>query len=279
MRPLAGDDDARATLHRSGPSRGGAGVTAALHFTASSSANARAALAELVARYGNLDPSEATAVVALGGDGFVLGTIHQGLGGNLPIFGMNRGSVGFLMNDYSPDRLPERVAAAIPTRLRPLRMIASSADGQSRSALAVNEVSLMRQTGQAAKIRITVDDVERITELICDGVLVATAAGSTAYNLSAHGPIIPIGSPLLALTPVSAFRPRRWRGALIPVESRIHFEVLEPHKRPVSSVADAAEVRDVREVVVTEDSDHEFTLLFDSRGDLRERMLREQFEH
>lgn len=271
--------DPRATTHLIGPARRVAGIAAALHFTASGSPNARAAFDQLVAMYGNLDPSEATAVVALGGDGFVLETIHRGLGGNLPIFGMNRGSVGFLMNDYSPDRLPERVAAAISTRLRPLRMIACSADGRSWTALAVNEVSLMRQTGQAAKIRITVDAVERIPELICDGVLVATAAGSTAYNLSAHGPIIPIGSPLLALTPVSAFRPRRWRGALIPTESRLHFEILEPRKRPVSSVADAFEVPDVAEVVVTEDTEHEFTLLFDSRGDLRERMLREQFEH
>lgn len=183
------------------------------------------------------------------------------------------------MNDYDPDRLPERVATAISTSLRPLQMIACTAGGLTHEALAVNEVSLLRETRQAAKVRITVDDVERLPELICDGVLVSTPAGSTAYNLSAHGPIIPIGSRLLALTPVSAFRPRRWRGALIPTESRLHFEVLEPTKRPVSGVADAREVRDVREVVVTEDSEHEFSLLFDSRGDLRERMLREQFEH
>jgi len=208
----------------------------------------------------------------------VLETIHRHLGSGLPIFGMNRGSVGFLMNDYAPERLPERVATAISTSLRPLHMVARTADGQIHEALAVNEVSLLRETRQAAKVRIRVDDVERLQELICDGVLVSTPAGSTAYNLSAHGPIIPIGSRLLALTPVSAFRPRRWRGALIPTESRIHLEVLEPAKRPVSAVADATEVRDVREVVVTEDDQHEFALLFDSHGDLRERMLREQFE-
>lgn len=279
MRPTSPGpgEDPRATTRLAGPVS--VGWLAALHLTASSSPNAQAALEELVARYGNVDRSAATAIVALGGDGFVLETIHQHLGDGLPIFGMNRGSVGFLMNEYSVERLPERVAAAIATPLRPLHMLACTADGRASTALAVNEVSLLRETRQAAKIRITVDEVPRLAELICDGVLVATPAGSTAYNLSAHGPIIPIGSSLLALTPVSAFRPRRWRGALIPTGSRIHFEVLEPRKRPVSAVADATEVRDVREVVVTEDSEHECTLLFDSHGDLRERMLREQFDH
>ena len=247
-------------------------------FLAASTEHALAAQARLVALHGDADPETADFIVALGGDGLMLETQHRLLGRNRPIYGMNCGSVGFLMNAYREDDLPARLAAAQAATLHPLRMHAFvGKDDQPVQALAINEVSLLRETRQAAKIRIVVDGKERLAELICDGVLVSTPAGSTAYNLSAHGPIIPLGANLLALTPISAFRPRRWRGALLPAEARVVFEVLEPDKRPVAAVADYTEVRDVRRVEVWEDRGVSLTMLFDPDHGLSERILAEQF--
>jgi NAD+ kinase len=245
-----------------------------LHFTAV--AQAQDSLAALRARYGDSGPEQADIVVALGGDGFMLQTLHAFTGLGKPIYGMNRGTVGFLMNEYHQDDLPDRLAAAERAVIHPLRMTAHSEAG-SVDARAFNEVSLLREARQAAKIRILVDGRPRISELICDGVLVATPAGSTAYNLSAHGPILPIGADLLALTPISAFRPRRWRGALLPHRARVRFEVLECGKRPVSAVADDFEVRDVTAVDVVEDRSIAMTLLYDAGHNLDERILAEQF--
>ncbi|MFM2128897.1 MAG: hypothetical protein RL477_443 [Pseudomonadota bacterium] len=238
---------------------------------------AREAFARLVERYGNVDPAKAEVIVALGGDGFMLETLHRFMDRNVPVYGMHRGSIGFLMNNYDEAALPERLARAQKATLRVLAMTVVAADGATTKALAINEVSLLRQSRQAAKIRIKVDGVIRLEELICDGILVATPAGSTAYNLSAHGPIIPIGSNLLALTPISAFRPRRWRGALLPSSAKVDFEILESDKRPVSAVADYTEVRDVKSVEVREDPDHSLMLLFDPEHNLEERIVREQF--
>ena len=246
-------------------------------FTAANSPQAQKALEELAAEYGNFAINDADVIVALGGDGFMLETLHRNFDRNTPVFGMNRGSVGFLMNEYNSSGLRGRLDSAAAVLLRPLQMEASTANGSSRTALAINEVSLLRETGQAAKIRIKVDNVTRIDELICDGVLVSTAAGSTAYNLSAHGPIIPLGAELLALTPISAFRPRRWRGALLPARAVVSFEILEALKRPVSAVADFTEVRDVTNVTVRESQDKTLTLLFDAEHNLEERILSEQF--
>jgi NAD+ kinase len=248
-----------------------------LAFVASDAKAAQDALAELGRRYGNLPPAESDAIVALGGDGFMLDSLHRYMELRRPIFGIHRGSVGFLMNLYRLEGLPERVAKAHEIRLHPLAMTATTMQGDHAKALAINEVSLLRETRQTAKIRIQIDDVVRVEELACDGVLVATPAGSTAYNLSAHGPIIPLGAGLLALTPISAFRPRRWRGALLPHGARVSFEILEPDKRPVSAVADYTEVRDVIQVVVAEDRHQSLTLLFDPEHNLEERVLKEQF--
>jgi NAD+ kinase len=245
-----------------------------LHFTAT--LNADEALAELRARYGDCGPQDADIVVALGGDGFMLQTLHDFVGTDKPIYGMNQGSVGFLMNEYRADDLVTRLAAAETARIHPLRMQAHSADG-TVEALAFNEVSLLRETRQAAKIRIIVDGRPRIAELVCDGVLVSTPAGSTAYNLSAHGPILPIDAALLALTPISAFRPRRWRGAVLSHRARVRFEILESIKRPVSAVADDLEVRDVTAVDVAEDRSIAMTMLYDAGHSLDERILAEQF--
>jgi NAD+ kinase len=245
-----------------------------LHFTAVS--QAQESLAALRARYGDSGPDQADIVVALGGDGFMLQTLHAFTGLGKPIYGMNRGTVGFLMNEYHQDDLPGRLAAAERAVIHPLKMTAHSQAG-SVEARAFNEVSLLRQARQAAKIRILVDGRPRISELICDGVLVATPAGSTAYNLSAHGPILPIGADLLALTPISAFRPRRWRGALLPHRARVRFEVLECSKRPVSAVADDFEVREVTAVDVVEDRSIAMSLLYDAGHNLDERILAEQF--
>lgn len=238
---------------------------------------ARDAAARLVTLYGNANADDADVIVALGGDGFMLETLHRFMDRKVPVYGMHRGSVGFLMNNYEQDALPKRLAEAQKVHLRPLNMAVETVDGKVSRALAINEVSLLRQTRQAAKIRIKVDGVTRLEELICDGVLVATPAGSTAYNLSAHGPIIPIGSNLVALTPISAFRPRRWRGALLPSSAHVTFEILEAEKRPVSAVADYTEVRDVKSVEITEDTAHSLTLLFDAEHNLEERIVREQF--
>ena len=238
---------------------------------------AQAALAALGRRYPSVAPERADVIVALGGDGFMLATLHRYIDRQVPIFGMHRGSLAFLLNDYREEALIERVAAAVKVELRPLRMVAINSAGEVHQALAINEVSLLRQQRQAAKIRVLIDGIERMAELVCDGVLVATPAGSTAYNLSAHGPIVPLGAGLLALTPISAFRPRRWRGALLKHDARVTFEIVEAAKRPVSATADATEVRDVVRVEVSEETGVTLTLLFDPEHNLEERVLREQF--
>jgi len=249
-----------------------------LHFVASDAPEAQAARAALAARYDDSGSRAADVIVALGGDGFMLQTLHGFLGKAKPIYGMNLGSVGFLMNDYREENLPERLAAAERAHVHPLRMHAITASGNAE-ALAFNEVSLLRQTRQAAKLTIVVDGKVRINELICDGILISTPAGSTAYNLSAHGPILPIDAALLALTPISAFRPRRWRGALLSRRARVRFEILEPDKRPVSAVADNTEIRDVTRVDVAEDRSISMTMLFDAGHSLDERILAEQFHY
>ena len=245
-----------------------------LHFTAT--AEAAEALAALRQRHEDAGAAQADVIVALGGDGFMLQTLHAFLKTGKPIYGMNLGSVGFLMNEYHEDALLDRLRVAEQAVVHPLRMTAHTRD-KPVEALAFNEVSLLRETRQAAKIRIMVDDRPRIAELICDGVLVSTPAGSTAYNLSAHGPILPIDAALLALTPISAFRPRRWRGALLPHRARVRFEILESGKRPVSAVADDFEVRDVTAVDVAEDRSIAMTMLYDKGHNLDERILSEQF--
>ena len=247
-----------------------------LHFVASPVPEGQAALSNLRQQYRDVGPDEADIVVALGGDGFMLQTLHAFLERGKPIYGMNLGTVGFLMNEYNEANLTERLAGAEPATVHPLRMRATAAAG-SVDGLAFNEVSLLRQTRQATKLRIVVDGKVRISELICDGVLVATPVGSTAYNLSAHGPILPIDSALLALTPISAFRPRRWRGALLPHRAKVRFEALETEKRPVSAVADGLEVRDVVSVDVAEDRSVGMIMLFDAGRNLDERILTEQF--
>ncbi|MDD9877747.1 MAG: NAD kinase [Magnetovibrio sp.] len=239
---------------------------------------AEAALSRMQARYDTVAPEDADVIVALGGDGFVLHTLHAVMAKATPIYGMNRGSVGFLMNTFDEDGLLERLRAAEAATLHPLRMTAWDTEGTKHQALAINEVSLIRQTRQAAKIRIMVDGVERLDELICDGALVATPAGSTAYNLSAAGPIIPMGSGVLALTPISAFRPRRWRGALLPHRAAVEFHVAEPAFRSVSASADFHEVRDVTRVAVSEDRSVSLPLLFDPEHNLEERIIKEQFQ-
>ncbi len=247
-----------------------------LSFVAATTPAAQEARARLVGRYGDAGEA-AEVVVALGGDGMMLETLHRQLVEGRPVYGMNFGSVGFLMNAYAEDDLPARAAAANPTRLHPLRMCATTADGGIEEALALNEVSLLRQLRQSAKIRITVDGTLRLAELICDGILLATPAGSTAYNLSAHGPIVPLSANLLPLTPISAFRPRRWRGALLPSTAHVLFDVLEADKRPVAAVADQMEVRDVIRVAVHEDRNVGVTVLHDRDHGLSERIIAEQF--
>lgn len=240
---------------------------------------ARAAEERLRATYDFVDPAEADMIVALGGDGFMLQTLHMMLEGHhiLPIFGMNLGTVGFLMNEWRLERLEQRIQAAKPFHVNPLRMHVTTIDGEDLSMPAINEVSLLRETRQTAKIEVTVNDRVALPELVCDGVLVATPAGSTAYNLSAHGPILPLGSGLIALTPISPFRPRRWRGAILPEKTRIRFRVLDPQKRPVSAVADQREVRDVNCVDVSVDRATPLTLLFDPEHTLDDRIAAEQF--
>jgi NAD+ kinase len=251
----------------------------ALTFISSDAPEAAEAARELASLYGNVAASEADAIVALGGDGFMLQTLHTYMDPGKPIYGMNRGSVGFLMNEYHEHGLPARIAAAHAETIRPLRMTATDANGQTVTALAINEVSLLRQSYQAAKIRISVDGQVRLEELICDGVMVATPAGSTAYNLSAQGPILPLDAPLLALTPVSAFRPRRWRGALLPNRVTVRLDILEPEKRPVNAVADHTEVKSVVSVSVEQASDETATILFDQNHSWNERILTEQFRY
>ncbi|HUG86154.1 MAG TPA: NAD kinase [Euzebya sp.] len=248
-----------------------------LAFVASGAPDAQAAHRELSERYGNAPVDGAEVIVALGGDGFMLETMHRYLPLDVPLFGMNRGTVGFLMNRYDVEDVPQRVADGQHQILRPLRMVANCEGGARLEGSAFNEVSMLRQERQAAKLRLTINGRVRMQELICDGVIVATPAGSTAYNLSAHGPIIPIGSPLLALTPLSAFRPRRWRGALLSDTANIKVEVIERWKRPVSAVADHNEARNVIDVEISQDPDRSVTLVFDSEHNLEERILTEQF--
>ena len=238
-------------------------------FLASPADGAQGALAHLVDRYGQVEPADADVICALGGDGFMLQTLHKHGSLGKPVYGMKLGSVGFLMNHYPDDdpragpALLERLAQAEPAVLRPLEMIAATESGASVGSLAYNEVSLLRQT--------------RLDELVCDGVMVATPAGSTAYNFSAHGPILPLGSSVIALTPIAAFRPRRWRGALLKADTEVRFRILDPYKRPVSATADSHEVRDVVEVTIRESRDRTVTLLFDPEHNLEERILSEQF--
>jgi NAD+ kinase len=250
---------------------------AKIGFRAAPGPEAQAALARLSASYQHVPVEEADVIVALGGDGFMLETLHACIDRPVPIYGMNLGTVGFLLNNYEPDRLHENLEKAIAVPLHPLRMRASRRDGGEEYGLGINEVSLFRQTHQAAKLCIAIDGVVRLPELICDGVLVATPAGSTAYNLSAHGPILPTDANLVALTPISAFRPRRWRGALLPSKTRFCFKVIDPDKRPVSAVADSTEIRDVVEVAVWAEPALTLTLLFDPAHNLEERILKEQF--
>jgi NAD+ kinase len=252
-------------------------VTDKLHFVASEAPEAQTMLVKLRQIYGEVEPESASAIVALGGDGLMLQTLHTFVGRNVPIYGMNFGSVGFLMNEFRESDLSQRLAAAEPARVHPLLMRASCPSGV-REALAFNEVSLLRETRQTAKIRVTVDGVVRVEELAADGILIATPVGSTAYNFSAHGPIIPLGAGVLALTPISAFRPRRWRGALLPHAASIQFDILEAEKRPVSAVADYTEVRDVLSVAVRENREVSLTMLFDPEHNLEERVLKEQFQ-
>jgi NAD+ kinase len=251
--------------------------TRSIAFVASDADAAREAVETLTRRYGAVAPDQADVIVALGGDGFMLETLHKSLPRAVPIFGMNRGSIGFLMNEFREIGLMERLDKAMPVVLHPLRMRATRIDGTEEDALAINEVSLLREVRQAAKLRVRVNGVMRLDELICDGILLSTPAGSTAYNLSVYGPIIPLNAGIMALTPISAFRPRRWRGALLPHDATVAIDILEPAKRPVSAVADFTEVRDVLAVEISEARDVNLTLLFDPDQHLEERMLKEQF--
>lgn len=253
-------------------------MTKTIAFAASRADEAQAALKTLRKRYDTVTPEKADVIVALGGDGFMLRTIHKHMDRKVPIYGMNCGTVGFLMNGFSEETLLERIEKSETNDLHPLVMEAETTEGKIETALAVNEVSLLRQTRQAAKIRIDVDDITRMPEMSCDGVLVATPAGSTAYNFSAHGPIIPLGSDVLAVTPISVFRPRRWRGALLPHTVTVTLHILDPKDRKVSAVADHTEVRNVSRVTVRESRDHTIHLLFDPEHNMEERVLKEQFE-
>jgi NAD+ kinase len=248
-----------------------------IHFVASQMQTAGEAVEKMMKRYGQSNLDDADVVVALGGDGFMLRTLHRMIARNLPVFGMKIGNVGFLMNRHSEEDLVERLAEARPVSLNPLRMEVETESGAQTSALAINEISLLRQTNQAAHIRILINDIVKVEELVCDGVLVATAAGSTAYNSSVRGPILPLGTDALALTPISPFRPRRWSGAILPCSARVTFEVLDQYKRSVSATADAYEVRDIIRVDAFEDKSLELKLLFDPDHSLEERILNEQF--
>jgi NAD+ kinase len=248
-----------------------------IHFVASQVKPAGTALAVMQKRYGQHNVSDADIVIALGGDGFMLRTLHRMIGNDIPVFGMKVGNIGFLMNRFEEDGLMQRLAAARAVNLNPLKMDVQTESGTTTSALAINEISLLRQTNQAAHIRILVNDIVKVENLICDGVLLATAAGSTAYNFSVRGPILPLGTDALALTPISPFRPRRWNGAILPSSARVSFEVLDNYKRAVSATADAYEVRDVVRVDAYEDKNTVLKLLFDPAHSLEERILNEQF--
>lgn len=248
-------------------------------FVASASEEAESARRRLSHMYGSSPPDMADVIVALGGDGFMLTALHRFMNSGKPIYGMHRGTVGFLMNEFRLDGLMDRLARANVTRIKPLLMSAVGRDGTVHEARAFNEVSLWRQTYQAAKLRIVIDGRERLAEMVCDGLIVATPPGSTAYNLSAHGPIIPLGAPLLALTPISPFRPRRWRGALVPDHAQIVVDALDTAKRPVGAAADHTEIRDVVRVTVRQDSASESLLMFDREHSWEERILAEQFQY
>lgn len=246
-------------------------------FVSGETAEAEQAVAELKARYDHSSIEDADVIVALGGDGVMLQTLHSTIDRPRPIYGMNFGSIGFLMNEYSLDGLLERLELSEENIIHPLKLKAYNGENQSLRALAINEVSLFRQSHQAAKLKISVDGRERLAELICDGVMVATPAGSTAYNFSAHGPILPVGAQLLALTPISPFRPRRWRGALLKNHAMVEIEALEPLKRPINAVADHHEFKDIRRVEIKEDQSISLRLLFDPGHALDERIINEQF--
>lgn len=250
-----------------------------LAIVSSERAEAKAARKVLIAKYGNHDAAHADAIVALGGDGLMLRTLRRNMTlirRGLPVYGMNKGTIGFLMNEYSEDDLLKRITAAEAATVKPLKMMAKAAGGTIEE-LAFNEVSLYRQSQQAAHIKISVDGKTRLERLIADGVLLATPAGSTAYNLSAHGPVVPLGSHILALTPISAFRPRRWRGALLNADATVEFEVADPDKRPVAASADNMEIRNITHVKIAQDHETSLTLLFDKEHGLGEKILREQF--
>ena len=246
-------------------------------LVAGSTPEAREAYERLQGRYGNVEPKDADVIVALGGDGLMLQTLHKFMNSGKPIYGMQRGTVGFLMNDFSIDNLIERLTAAQITVIHPLVMRARDSAGRMHEHRAINEVSLFRQSAQAAHLRILIDGQERLAQLVADGVLLATPAGSTAYNLSVQGAIIPINAPLLALTPISPFRPRRWRGALLPDKAKVTIEVKDADKRPVAAVADSDEVRSVRSVDIEMDHGMSLDMLFDPGHSLDDRILREQF--
>lgn len=250
---------------------------ARIHFTASRRPDAQSALERLIKRYGQTPLVRAEVVAALGGDGWMLETLRERFVDKLPVYGMHRGTIGFLMNEYVEENLPQRIDSAVRVAVYPLEMRAVCNDGEVHTLHAINEVSLLRQTAQTARLRIIVDGRERLNELAADGILVATPAGSTAYNLSAHGPILPLGANLLALTPISPFRPRRWRGALLPHNAQVELQVIEPERRAVAVSADTQEVRNVANVEVREDRSLALTLLFDEGHALDERILQEQF--
>jgi len=248
-------------------------------FVAAKTDEAQAALADLRKRYQEVPIDQAHIIIALGGDGFMLRTLHRHLALDKPVFGMKLGTVGFLMNQFHADGLSERLARAQPTKLKPLVMEAVGESGTTTASLAFNEVSLLRQTKQVAHVRVSLNGAVKIEELMCDGVLVSTSAGSTAYNLSAHGPILPLGADVLAMTPISPFRPRRWRGAILRAGTEVKFEILDPYKRPVSATADSNEIRDVVEVTIRESRDKTVTLLCDPEHNLEDRILNEQFAY
>lgn len=276
-RAILRSEASRATVRARNGGWGGGVSFGKIHFVASEMALAEAARQALVARHGQAPLAGADVVVALGGDGLMLSTLHATRDLALPVYGMNRGTVGFLMNEYAEDGLIERLAEAEAAVINPLCMRARTADGTVTEALAINEVSILRSGPQAAKLRIEVDGRERLAELVCDGALVCTPAGSTAYNYSAHGPVLPIGSGILALTPMAAFRPRRWRGALLPKSAKVVFETLEAEKRPVSAVADSTEVREAVRIEVESVAHVRHRILFDPGHGLEERLIREQF--
>lgn len=248
-------------------------------FQASNADHAQEAITQLSNRYSNAPLEDADVIVALGGDGFMLQILHDEMNTGRLVYGMNRGTIGFLMNDYIEQDLHERIDAAVENIIHPLKMHAINSNGDEFTALAINEVSLLRQSYQAAKIKVTVDNKPRLDELICDGVMVATPAGSTAYNLSAHGPILPLDARLLAMTPVSPFRPRRWRGALLPDNACVTFEILESKKRPVNAVADHLEVKSVTSVKIAQSEDDTTRILTDSSHSWNDRILAEQFAY